>query len=263
MTTFAPNISWLFPELPFRQRADTVAELGFRALEFGFPSHADIDALADAQARHGFEVTLFNQDVPIWDEANRGYLADPNRKDEFRRTLDEALDIVERLNVRKVMLAAGIELPDVSRAAQRACILENARYAGPLGEQAGVLFTLEVLNPIDNPGYFLTDSAEAIEIVREIDHPNIRFQFDTYHLGLMEGHLLETLESCSDILGHIQFADVPGRHEPGTGAIDFVAIAIAAEKVGYIGPIGLEYIPQAQGNAALAWCDSFAVQQSG
>jgi hydroxypyruvate isomerase len=263
MATFAPNISWLFPELPFSQRADTVAQLGFRSLEFGFPSHADLDAIAAAQERYGFEVTLFNQDVPVWDEANRGYLADPGRRDDFRRTLDEALEIVDRLNVRKVMLAAGIEVPSMTREAQRSCIIENLQQAVPLAEQAGVIFTLEVLNPIDNPGYFLTGSAEAIEIVREINHPNIRFQFDSYHLGLMEGHLLETLERSADVLGHIQFADVPGRHEPGTGEIDFEALAITAEAIGYEGPIGLEFIPVEEGAAALAWCQSFLAAPGG
>lgn len=260
MTTFAPNISWLFPELPFSQRPKAVVELGFEALEFGFPSHADIDALAHGQERYGFEVTLFNQDVPVWDEANRGYLADPSRRDEFRGTLDEALKISERLKVKKVMLAAGIELPGMARDEQRICILENLLYAAPLAEQGNVIFTLEVLNPIDNPGYFLTESAEAIGIVREVNHPNICFQFDTYHLGLMEGHLLETLRACSDVLGHIQFADVPGRHEPGTGEIDFEPLASTAKEMGYAGPIGLEYIPQEEGEKALAWCKSFTAR---
>jgi hydroxypyruvate isomerase len=263
MATFAPNISWLFPELPFSQRPDAVVQLGFQALEFGFPSHADIEAIASAQERYGFEVTLFNQDVPVWDEANRGYLADPSRFDEYCRTLDQALEIVGRLDVKKVMLAAGIELPSISREAQKESILENLRYAAPLAEQAEVIFTLEVLNPIDNPGYFLTSSAEAVEIVREVDHPHIRFQFDTYHLGLMEGHLLETLLSCSDVLGHIQFADVPGRHEPGTGEIHFEELATNAKQVGYEGPIGLEYIPLKTGAAALAWCETFRAKQSG
>ena len=263
MISFAPNISWLFPELTFNQRPDAVAGLGFRAIEFGFPSHADIDAIADAQERYGIEVILFNQDVPVWDEANRGYLSDPGRRDEFRRTLDEALEIVWRLKVKKVMLAAGVEIPTLPRAAQIQCILENLMLAAPLAEQADVIFTVEALNPIDNPGYFLAGSSEAIGIVREIDHPRIRFQLDTYHLGLMEGHLLETLLGCADVLGHIQFADFPGRHEPGTGEIDFEAIAATAVQIGYEGAIGLEYIPQKEGAAALAWCKTFQAAESG
>jgi hydroxypyruvate isomerase len=261
MTTFSPNISWLYPEEPFSQRPHAVARLGFRQLEFGFPSHADIDAIADAQFEHGLEVVLFNQDVPVWDRQNRGYLAEPDRRDEFKRTLDEALSIVERLNVQKVMLPAGVERADMSNEAQRECLIENLHYAGPLAQQAGTIFTLEVLNPQDNPGYFMTDSSEAIKLVRSIDHPHIRFQFDTYHLQLMEGHLIETLHAAQDVLGHIQFADCPGRHEPGTGEIDFRQLAAEAVEVGYTGAIGLEYIPLETGDASLAWTRTFNGRQ--
>lgn len=257
MTTFAPNISWLYPELPFSQRPDALANIGFEALEFGFPSHADIDAIADAQSRHGFEVVLFNQDVPVWDAANRGYLSDPDRRDEFKRTLDEALEIVERLHVQKVMLPAGVERDDLAHEAQVECLLENLLFAAPIAEQAETTFTLEMLNPEDNPGYFLTDSGEAIELVSTVNHPRIRFQFDTYHLQLMEGHLLETLRSSREVLGHLQFADCPGRHEPGTGEIDFNQLAAEATELGFTDAIGLEYNPLKEGDQALEWCRTF------
>jgi hydroxypyruvate isomerase len=254
MLTYAPNISWLFPDLPFAERPRAVAGLGFRALEFGFPSHADIDALAAGREEFGLDVILFNQDVPVWDAANRGYLVDPARRDEFRRTLDGALAVAERLRVRKVMLPAGVVVPGMDRQAQRACMVENLRAAAPLAGQAGVLLTIEALNPFDNPGYFLTGSREALDIVREVGHPHVRFQFDTYHLQLMEGNLTRTLRDNVSAIGHIQFADVPGRHEPGTGEINFANLARFAEEAGYEGFIGLEYIPLARGAAALAWC---------
>jgi hydroxypyruvate isomerase len=257
MTTFAPNISWLYPEIPFSQRPQAVAELGFKQLEFGFPSHSDIDAIADVQLEYGLEVILFNQDVPVWDRNNRGYLVDPQRTDEFKHTLDEALEIVERLGVHKVMLPAGVELPDMPRQAQKECLLSNLDYAAPLAAEAGCVFTLEMLNPEDNPGYFLTGSTEAIELVRNFNHPGVRFQLDTYHLQLMEGHLIETLREARDVLGHIQFADCPGRHEPGTGEIDFKQLAAVAAEVGYTGAVGLEYIPLAEGDASLAWTADF------
>jgi hydroxypyruvate isomerase len=232
-------------------------KLGFKQLEFGFPSHSDIDAIAEARLEHGVEVVLFNQDVPVWDAQNRGYLVDPSRRDEFKSTLDNALKIVERLDVQKVMLPAGVELEELPREAQRECLFENLEYAAPLAESAGTIFTLEMLNPQDNPGYFLTSSKEAIELVRSFNHPRIRFQFDTYHLQLMEGHLIETLHEAQDVLGHIQFADYPGRHEPGTGEIDFKKLAAAADKIGYQGAIGLEYVPLQEGEDALAWSVNF------
>jgi hydroxypyruvate isomerase len=253
MLTYAPNVSWLLPELPFRERVRAIAEAGFDALEFGFPSHTDLPALEAARGEHGLQVVLFNQDVPVWDAANRGYLADPARRSEFRRTLDQALEIARRLQALKVMLPAGVELPDVPRAAQRDCLIENLRAAAPLAVQAGVLLTLEALNPTDNPGYFVTSSREGFEIVREVDHPQVKFQFDTYHLQLMEGNLKASLVENIGAIGHIQFADTPGRHEPGTGQVDFGELLSAAEAAGYHGHIGLEYKPLAPGLAALDW----------
>jgi len=254
MKRFAPNINWLLPELPFSDRARQVAEAGFGALEFGFPSHADTAGLKAIQDEFGLGVILFNQDVPVWDKANRGYLVDPQRKDEFKRTLDEALEIIDQLNVQKVMLPAGVELDSMTREAQRECMLDNLLYAAPLAEEADVIFTIEMLNPIDNPGYFLTSTSDGLEIVTELDHPRIKFQFDTYHIQRMAGNLIETLVDNISHIGHIQFADVPGRHEPGTGELNFKNIEAAARSAGYQGYIGLEYIPQADGMEALAWC---------
>jgi hydroxypyruvate isomerase len=233
MLTYAPNVSWLFPELPFALRPKAVADLGFEAIEFGFPSHADLDALDACRQECGTRIVLFNQDVPVWDAANRGYLVDPRRRAEFERTLDQALSIATRLGVQKIMLPSGVELPGMGRGAQRECMLENLRAAAPQAAQAGVMLTIEVLNPDDNPGYFLTSSVEAIDIVRQVNHPNVRFQMDTYHLQRLEGHLLKTLRTNMEWIGHLQFADEPGRHEPGTGAIDFATLVAAAERLGY------------------------------
>ncbi len=250
---YAPNISWLLPELPFAQRARAVAQAGFGALEFGFPSQADLDGLAEAQAEWDLEIVLFNQDVPVWEPANRGYLVDPARGDEFRRRLEEALAIAARLAVHKIMLPAGVVLPGYDRRAQRECMVERLRWAAGLGAAAGVHLTIEVLNPDDNPGYFLTSPAEAIDIVRQVNHPHVRFQLDTYHMQRLQGDAERTLLAHGEAIGHIQFADEPGRHEPGSGTIDFGAVLQAASAAGYRGYIGLEYLPQRPGLDSLAW----------
>lgn len=253
MLSFAPNISWLFPELPFHERPAVVARSGFQAIEFGFPSHADLDALENAVMEYGLQIVLFNQDVPVWDRGNRGYLVDPTRKDEFRRTLDEALQIASRLSVLKIMLPAGVELPDLTRRDQRDCMIANLQYAAPLAADARVLLTIEALNPVDNPGIFLTSSREGVEVVKMVNHPCVRFQFDTYHIQMIEGDVAQKITENSEWIGHIQFADYPGRHEPGTGGIDFDEVISAIESTGYQNFIGLEYIPFAAGAQALEW----------
>jgi hydroxypyruvate isomerase len=256
---FAPNISWLFPELPFKERAIAAARAGFEAVEFGFPTRADTDL---ACREYGLAVALFNQDVPVWKAGERGYLVDPARRTEFRLKLDDALQVAQRLNAQKIMLPSGEALPGIPRETQRACMVDNLRYAAPLGAAAGVLFTIELLNNIDNPGYFLVDSREALEIVREVDHPSVKFQLDTYHIQLMEGgqgqsHLESLMRYEMPWIGHIQFADYPGRHEPGTGTLNFQRLSAIAEEAGYRGYIGLEYKPLAPGAAALAWAGNF------
>jgi hydroxypyruvate isomerase len=251
--TFAPNISWLFPELGFGLRPKAVADLGFGAIEFGFPSHADLEALAVARQDLGLEIVLFNQDVPVWDAGNRGYLVDPQRRGEFERTLDQALEIVRRLGVRKVMLPAGVVLPDLARRAQHDCMVENLRRAAPQAKDAHVILTIEVLNDTDNPGNYLTSPEEAFQVVDEVDHPHLRAQVDSYHMAVLGHDPASVVRQGGKRVGHIQFADHPGRHEPGSGKIDFAALERAADEIGYQGPIGLEFVPQAKGAEALAW----------
>jgi hydroxypyruvate isomerase len=253
---YAPNVSWLFPETPFSDRPKLVAQAGFRAVEFGFPSHADIPALEAAVKDLGLEVVLFNQDVPVWDAANRGYLVDPGRREEFRRKLDEGLEVVRKLRARKMMLASGVELPDLGHARQLACMLENLRLAAPLAEAAGVLLTIEVLNPVDNPGYWLTSLDEAGRIVDLVNHPNLRMQLDSYHLALLGYDPATEVRRHGPRVGHIQFADFPGRHEPGTGEIDFADVLRACEETGYEGAIGMEYVPLEPGVRTLAWAQA-------
>lgn len=250
---FAPNLSWLFPELPFGERARAAWQAGFEAVEFGFPSHADLQALDGSRQELGLQIVLFNLDVPVWDRANRGYLVDPRRRAEFQRRLDEALELARRLEAHKIMLPAGVELADFSRAEQVDCLLQNLWYAGPLAEEGGVLLTVEALNPFDNPGYFITSGREALELIQKVDHPQVRFQLDTYHIQLMEGNLTNTIRNYISWIGHIQFADAPGRHEPGTGEINFAYLTREIEAAGYTGYVGLEYQPLAAGAAALDW----------
>jgi len=250
---YAPNVSWVFPELPFAGRVRAVAEEGFAAVEFNFPSQADIPALEALQQEYGLRVTLFNLDVPVWDDACRGYLADPRLRAEFDRRFDDALDLARRLSCPCVMLPVGNRVPGMSRDAQRDQIVENLRRVAPLAEQQGITLTIEALNQIDNPGYYLSSSRESFEILRAVDHPNVRFQYDFYHMQLLEGNLINTLTANIELIAHFQVADVPGRHEPGRGEINFVQVLQAVAATGYDGAVGLEYSPLAGSRASLAW----------
>jgi hydroxypyruvate isomerase len=253
MVTFAPNISFLFPEIPFGERPRLVVEAGFDALEFGFYGQADLPAVEAACKEFPLQVVLINMDMPVWDEQNRGYLADPSLKDVFKNRLDEALNIVDRLKAHKLMLPVGVVLVAMDHEEQIDCVVDNLCYAAPLAADAGVLLTIEAMNPGDMVGYFLTSSADGLKIVSRVKHPNVKFQFDTYHLQCLEGNLIQTLVDNIELIGHIQFGDVPGRSEPGTGELNFSNIIVAAERAGYDGYIGLEYLPASAGAAAVDW----------
>lgn len=175
MLGYAPNVSWLFTDRLFAGRLKAVLDLGFEAVEFGCPSHSEVDALDSARQEFGLHVVMLNQDVPLWGGANRGYLTDPARRGEFQSTLAQALEIAGRLGAEKIMLPAGVRLPQMRREVQLECALENLHAAAPMAAQAQVVLTIEVLNPSDNPGYFLTSSKEALDIVRRVDHPCVRF----------------------------------------------------------------------------------------
>jgi hydroxypyruvate isomerase len=250
---YAPNISWLLPEFPPGERPRALALAGFEAIELGFPSAVDLAAIEAAQQEFGLEVVLFNQDVPVWDRWHRGYLSDPNGREEFRRRLDEALAVAQRLRAHKLMLPAGVQLPGVDRRAQHDLIVENLREAAPIAGQAGLMLTIEVINPLDHPGYFLDSTREAMEVLREVDHPSVRLQFDSYHLRVLEEPLEETFAAHAAGIGHVQFGDYPARCQPGTGTIDFPGLLQTVRRSGYRGYIGLEFVPLQVGLQALAW----------
>lgn len=251
--SYSPNVSWLFPELPFADRVRAVAKAGFAAFEFGFPSRADIPAIEALQEEYGLRVALFNLDVPVWDNTCRGYLVDPKLRDEFDRRLDEALELAGRLDARCIHVLTGNEVPGMSREAQREHIIETLRRVAPLAEQQDVVLTIEALNQFDNPGYYLSSSREGIEIIRAVNHPHVRFLYDFYHMQVMEGNLINTFTKNLEYIGQFQVADTPGRHEPGTGEVNFPKVLEALATAGYKGYVGLEYIPLAKGSAALDW----------
>lgn len=253
MLTYAPNISWLFKELPFAERPGAVARARFEAFELGFLPPEKMPALLTARDVYGLQIVLFNQDVPGFNERNRGFMAEPALRETFKRKLDEALHFAQQLSAHKVMLCAGAVVPGMPRQAQRECIVENLRYAAPLAADAGVLLTTEMLNSRDMPGYFINSTVEAIEIIKAVDHPAVKFQFDSYHVQVGEGNLISKLEQNKQWIGHIQFGDVPGRLAPGTGEINFSNLYQAVERIGYTGYIGLEYKSDLPGDEALGW----------
>jgi hydroxypyruvate isomerase len=253
MPKFAANLNFLFTEVDFLQRFAAARAAGFRAVEFPFPypyAAADLEAAARAA---GVEVVLFNLPPGNWEQGERGIACHPGRTEEFRAGVASAIGYARALQCPRVNCLAGIAPGDADPERVRATFVENLRYAAAAFAKEGVLLVIEPINPRTIPGFHLNTSRQALEIMRAVGSDNLKLQYDLFHMQIVEGDLAKTIEANLAAIGHVQFADVPDRHEPGTGEVNFDFLFGWLDRVGYRGWVGAEYVP-AQGTAAsLGW----------
>jgi hydroxypyruvate isomerase len=252
---FAANLTFLWTELPFLERFDAAAEAGFSRVEYMFPYEhpaPDVRARLDAAA---LEQVLFNLPSGDWAAGDRGVAGDPARVDEFRAGVDQAIDYAAWLDVEQLNCLAGLRLDGVEPASQWATLVDNVRYAARRLSDDGRRLLVEPVNTYDVPGFLLPTTTDALRLIDEVGEPNVRLQFDAYHVQRMEGDPATLLASLFDRVGHVQIADNPGRHQPGTGAIDFAALFERLDDNGYDGAVGLEYIPTQDTASSLGWLE--------
>ena len=250
---YAANLTMLYTEVPFLDRFASAAADGFRAVEFLFPYEAGVTEIQARVEALRLTVALFNVPPGDLEHGEWGTLGIPARRDHFRHAFATALDAAARLGCRRVHTLFGNRLTGVDPAAQVACAVENLAWAAPQAAHAGVTLLLEWLNPVDFPGFFLHTTAAAMSVIRQVDHPAVKLQYDVYHAQVTEGNLIGTIETHFPYLGHVQIADVPGRHEPGTGEINYPAVLGALGRLGYEGYVGLEYQPSRDTTSSFAW----------
>ena len=253
MIRYAANLTMFFSEVPFVERFARAAAAGFRAVEFLFAHNVDQDAVERELRRHGLTLVLFDPEGGDFPAGDRGYLCDPGRRDHLMRTIEDAIRTARTLGCRRLNVLAGNRVEGASDADMRRTVVENLRRAAPLVREAGITLLVEALNTWESPRYFLDRSRLGLDIVREVGEPNVRFQYDAYHMQRMEGQLIETVTKNLEWIGHVQIADVPGRHEPGTGEVNYPNVLAALEAAGYDGYVGLEYRPSGQTEESLAW----------
>ncbi|MGH7266352.1 MAG: hydroxypyruvate isomerase family protein [Candidatus Rokuibacteriota bacterium] len=253
MPRYAANLTMLFNEAPFLERFERAAAAGFHAVEFLFAHGVDQAGVERELRRHGLELVLFDPEGGDFPAGDRGYLCDPGRRDHLRKTVDDAIATARRLGCRRLNVLAGNRVEGVSDAEMRRTVVENLAAAAPAAAAAGITLLVEALNTWESPRYFLDRSRLGLDIVREVAQPNVRFQYDCYHMQRMEGQLIETLTRNLPWIGHVQIADVPGRHEPGTGEVNYANVLAALDGAGYEGYVGLEYRPSGKTEESLAW----------
>lgn len=254
MTRLAANLTMLFTDLPFLDRLDAAADAGFRGVECVSPyAHPALDVAERAQAR-GLSFALFNMPPGDWAAGERGFAANPARVEEFKASIDTTLDYAQALNCPKVHLMAGKIPADAPRAQWHDTLVANVARAAEALAPEGLTIVLEPINTrVDMPGYFYDRTDAVMAVIEEVARPNVKLLYDIYHMQIMEGDVARSIARLLPHIGHIQLADNPGRHEPGTGEINYDWLLPHIDALGYDGWIGCEYAPAAGTVEGLGW----------
>lgn len=255
MPKFSGNLSTMFREHSLIDRPRAAAEAGFRAIKIQFPYKLEYKALAAKISRYALAVSVIN--VPCGDfiDGGEGNSALPHRIDDFRESVLLAAKYAKGLGALNVNILAGTPSIDVETA--KNALADSLRHAATVFAKIGITVVVEAINDIDRPGFFLSTADAVIDIIDRADHPNLALQFDLYHTAMMGQPLVETFEKHADRIGHIQFADAPGRNEPGTGTIDFAPIFDAIDASPYDEWVAAEYFPANRTGDGLAWLKIF------
>ncbi len=253
MPRFAANLSFLFTEVEFLDRFAAAARAGFRGVEYMSPYEWPAEAIADRLRRHGLEQVLFNLPAGDWAKGERGIACHPDRVAEFQEGVGRAVAYAAARGCRRLNCLAGIAPPDVAPQRLRETLVSNLRFAAARLGEAGLRLLVEPINTRDMAGFYLGHTRQALEVIDAVGARNLDLQYDAYHMQVMEGDLAVTLERNLVRIGHVQIADNPGRHEPGTGEIDYGFLLAHLDRIGYQGWVGCEYRPAAGTEAGLGW----------
>ena len=253
MPRFCANLTMLFNEVPFMERFAAAARNGFTAVEYLFPYPFPAADLAGALREHRLTQVLHNLPAGDWAAGERGIACLPDRREEFRDGVDQAITYAKALDCRLINCLAGIASPSVDAAAARAAFVENIRYAGEKLAETGIRLLIEPINTRDIPGFYLTRTDQALRLIDEVGSDNLYVQYDIYHMQIMEGDLARTMEANLPRIAHIQLADNPGRNEPGTGEINYPFLFRHLDTLGYRGWVGCEYKPRTTTVDGLGW----------
>jgi hydroxypyruvate isomerase len=253
MPKFAANLSLLFTELPFLDRFAAAAAAGFEAVEFLFPYDFPKAEIAERLNAHNLSLVLHNLPAGDWAAGERGIACHPDRVAEFRSGVARAIEYAQALGCTHLNCLAGILPAGVSVAAAKETLIANLRFAAPALEAAGIQLLLEPVNSRDVPGFLIDRTRPALEVIEAAAVTNLKLQFDIYHAQVMEGDLARTIETEFSRIGHIQLADNPGRHEPGSGEINYPFLFSLLDRLGYGGWIGCEYKPRTTAIEGIGW----------
>jgi hydroxypyruvate isomerase len=253
MPHFAANLTFLFTEKPFMERFDAAKRAGFDAVEFMFPYDFNQDEIRAQLTKTGLQLVLCNLPAGNWAGGDRGTAAVPERKREFREGVAKGIEAARTLGFSRMNCLVGLIQKGLPAGETRDILVENIRYAAGALNEAGIRLMVEPINRLDMPGFALNSCAQVLTLLEEIDHPNAYLQFDIYHARRENEDVAAILRDHFDRIGHIQIADCPGRHQPGTGETDFRFLLSEIDRMKYRGFVSLEYIPVPDTLSSLQW----------
>jgi 2-dehydrotetronate isomerase len=256
---FSANLGFLWADRPLPARIEAAARAGFRAVEMHWPY--DVPASDVAAAARSWDVTLLGINTAPGNFAagERGLGAIPGREQDFQGTVDQSIEYCRSSGATAIHAMAGnVARSDRERA--RAVFAANLRVAAAKAIKHQLTLLLEPLNPNDNPGYFYSTLREAASLIEELALPNVKLQFDVYHVARSEGDVLTKLDKYRAHIGNVQIASVPARAEPDEGEIAYQVIFAALEKLKYEGWVGCEYRPRGDTDQGLGWMDRMGMR---
>lgn len=253
MPRFSANLSMLYAELPFMERFAAAADDGFKAVEYVGAYDQDPAVLRQLLDQHDLVQALFNLPAGDWASGERGIACHPDRREEFRQGIDKAIQYAQATGCSQVNCLAGVAPTAFDRAALEKVLIDNLSYAAPRLAEAGIRLLLEPINTRDIPGFLVNSTEDYERVAALVGSDNLFLQYDFYHMQVVQGDLLPTFARLNDRIAHVQVADNPGRHEPGTGEINYPNIFAALDTAGYAGWVGAEYKPKAATSAGLGW----------
>lgn len=253
MPKFAANLTMLWNEHGFMDRFAAAARAGFTGVEYLFPYDFDKNQLAEQLARHKLTQVLHNLPAGDWAGGERGIGCLPDRVGEFQDGVGRAIEYATALGCKQVNCLAGVAPQGVATEKLHETFVSNLRFAAGKLRQAGIRLLIEPINTRDIPGFYLNRTRQALDIIAAVGSDNLFLQYDIYHMQVMEGDLATTIEKNLQLIPHMQLADNPGRHEPGTGEINYPFLFDFIDRLGYPGWIGCEYKPATTTDAGLGW----------
>lgn len=257
MLRFSANLSLLFTEVPLSERFQWAKQAGFKAVELQFPYELPVHTLKALLDEYELKLVLFNVAADDLLQGGEGLAAVPEKQTRFKEALAQALDYAKVLQPEVINVLPGRCINPERRSEYLATFRQNLGFALTAFSSMGIRTVFEAINTDDMPGFLIHTEQQMLDILSTLKHPLLRMQYDIYHMAKMQQNPVQFIAHYAEFIGHIQFADVPQRGQPGTGTLDFAQLFKTIEHSSYNGWLGAEYKPLGPSLESLEWFEPY------